>query len=70
MHEELKSHKNYRAFEPSKDQGYFIVFEHVNEAAELLFKKKNQTVIAEILGEKNFDVPSLLGYEDLVSFNS
>ena len=37
--DDLKSHKQYQQFNPLKDPGYLVVFEHINEAAELLFKK-------------------------------
>jgi hypothetical protein len=53
----LKSHKSYQSFDPIKDPGYLVVFEHINEAAELLFKKTSQTILSELMGEKNASVP-------------
>lgn len=65
VQDELKSMKNYRIFDPREDAGYFVVFEHINEAAELLFKKVNHSVIAEVLGDKMQKMPCFIGYEEL-----
>jgi hypothetical protein len=65
VQEELKSFKNYRAFDPREDAGYFVVFEHINEAAEFYFKKASHSVIAEVLGDKMQKVPCFIGFDDL-----
>ena len=70
VQEDLKSFKNYRAFDPREDAGYFVVFEHINEAAELFFKKASHSVIAEVLGDKMQKVPCFVGFEDLQKVNS
>jgi hypothetical protein len=57
--------KNYRPCDPREDAGYFIVFEHINEAAELLFNKAGHSVIAEVLSDKMQKVPCFVGYDDL-----
>jgi hypothetical protein len=61
--------KNYRAFDPREDAGYFVVFEHINEAAELFFKKASHSVIAEVLGDRMQKVPCFVGFDDLQKVN-
>ena len=61
--------KNYRAFDLREDAGYFVVFEHINEAAELFFKKASHSVIAEVLGDKMQKVPCFIGFDDLQKVN-
>lgn len=70
VQEELKALKNYRVFDPREDAGYFVVFEHINEAAELLFKKASHSVIAEVLDDKMQKVPCFVGYDELQKVNS
>jgi hypothetical protein len=47
-----------------RDQGYFVEFEHPNEAAELMFRKVNQKMLQGVLTTEN--LPAIFGWTDLV----
>lgn len=47
-----------------RDQGYFVEFEHPNEAAELMFRKVNQKMLQAVLNTEN--LPAIFGWNDLV----
>ena len=62
--EELKKELNYKAF-TQKDRGYFVTFEHENEASELLSKKGCQSVFAQLLNERDFKVPYFISFQTI-----
>lgn len=62
--EALKKLGNFRAFD-RKDPGLFVLFEHENEAQELLASRWSQTVLAELLEERDVRVPCVFGFDTL-----
>ena len=45
--------------------GYLIVFEHENEAMEFFSKKNSQSLIPELLSERDFKLPYFVGFDTL-----
>jgi hypothetical protein len=56
--------ERYQSLDLIKDKGYFLVFEHSNEVAELLFRSINQRLLADIVCGEGTPLPSLLGFQD------
>lgn len=62
--EEVKKDKQYKAF-ASKDKGYFLMFEHENEAQEFLYKRQNQVILGDLLGDKDIKLPYFFPFDQL-----
>lgn len=66
--DELAKDPNFQGLNPVRDSGYFVEFEHPNEAAELMFRKINQKMLQGVIGT-DF-LPSIFGWQDLVPQNT
>ena len=62
--EALRKLGNFRELD-KKDPGLFLLFEHENEAQELLTSRWSQTVLAELLEERDVRVPCFFGFDTL-----
>lgn len=62
--EALKKLGSYRAFD-KKDPGLFVLFEHENEAQDFLTSRWSQTVISDLLEERDVRVPCFFGFDTL-----
>ena len=67
--EEMKKEWNFKSLE-KKDKGYFILFEHENEAQEMLKNKWSQMIVPDLLEEREVRLPAFFGFETLNSMGN
>ena len=60
----MKNEKGYKGYE-RRDAGYLITFENENEVKDLLNKKSNHVLFAEILAEKELKMPFFVDFDSL-----
>jgi hypothetical protein len=64
--EEAKAEGNYKGFTP-RDPGYFLTFEHENEAKEFYQRKQSHMLFAELLGDKDPKPPCFFAFQEMDS---